>query len=163
MRFNFFTICVIIHASSFWVGESYALRLSDHGFVENKGQIVDQHNNPNSEVLYLLNNPGLNVQLRKMGFSYDVYSVEYKSNPHHLILTSDSHSIHNHSSDSLTPEFHIHRIDFSLEATNPNYIIVHSDPLPDYFNYFTASAPPEGIKKIGQYSKITYQNIYPAP
>jgi gliding motility-associated-like protein len=33
--------------------------------------------------------------------------------------------------------------------------------LPDYFNYFTASAPSEGIKNVRQYSKITYKNIYP--
>jgi len=45
------------------------------GFIENKGQIIDQHYKPNPGVLYLLNTPGLNVQLRKNGFSYDLYRV----------------------------------------------------------------------------------------
>ena len=44
------------------------------GFIENKGQIIDQNNKLNPAVLYLLNTPGMNVQLRKGGFSYDLYS-----------------------------------------------------------------------------------------
>lgn len=35
------------------------------GFIENKGQIHDQFNKPNRDVLYLLNTNGLNVQLKK--------------------------------------------------------------------------------------------------
>jgi len=46
----------------------------DHYFIENKGQIIDHNNKPNLAVTYLLNTPGMNVQLRKSGFSYDVYS-----------------------------------------------------------------------------------------
>src|ERR1044071_7928404 len=45
-------------------------------FIENKGQITDQHRKPNSEVLYLYNGNGLNVQLRKNGFSYDIWQKE---------------------------------------------------------------------------------------
>jgi hypothetical protein len=46
---------------------------SKAGFIENKGQIIDQHNNPNPGVLFLLNTPGFNVQLRALGWSYDLY------------------------------------------------------------------------------------------
>jgi hypothetical protein len=41
--------------------------MSPPGFIENKGKIIDQKNNPNPAVLYLLNTPGMNVQLRKAG------------------------------------------------------------------------------------------------
>jgi hypothetical protein len=44
-------------------------------FIENKGQVIDQNNNPNPTVLYLLNTPGFNVQLRRGGFSYDLYRI----------------------------------------------------------------------------------------
>ena len=37
------------------------------GFIENKEQIIDQNNKLNPAVLYLLNTPGMNVQLRKGG------------------------------------------------------------------------------------------------
>lgn len=50
----------------------------DKGFIKNEGQIIDQDGNQNEEVLYLLNTNGLNVQLRKNGFSYDVYEKKSK-------------------------------------------------------------------------------------
>jgi hypothetical protein len=46
------------------------------GFTENKGQIIDQNNRPNPGVLFLLNSPGINVQLRRTGFSYDVFTID---------------------------------------------------------------------------------------
>ena len=45
-------------------------------FTENKGQIVDQNNNPNPLVKYLFSGNGLNLQLRQSGFSYDVWRKE---------------------------------------------------------------------------------------
>ena len=111
-------------------------------------------------MVYLLNNPGLNVQLRKTGFSYDVYSVEYKLNPNHLIAKEHYPDSRVHHSDSLIPEYHFHRIDITLAGANPACTIIPSDPLPDYFNYFTASVPPDGLKNVRQYNKITYENIY---
>jgi uncharacterized protein (TIGR02145 family) len=139
---------------------SYAFFVTDHGYVENKGQIMDQHHHPNHEVLFLLNNPGLNVQLKKNGFSYDVYKLDYKDNPNRLSSITNNPLNHELHSDSLIPEYYFQRIDITLEGANPDCQIIPSEPLPDYFNYFTAFAPPEGIKNVRQYSKITYQNIY---
>ena len=142
------------------VEDVYALSGSDHGFIENKGQILDQHYKPNPEVLYLLNNPGLNVQLRKTGFSYDVYSVEYKLNPNHLISREQPTNSRVYQSDSLIPVYQFHRIDISLVGTNPESVVIPSDPLPEYLNYFTALASYEGIKNVRQYHQLTYKNIY---
>jgi len=114
-------------------------------FIENKGQIIDQKNNPNPDVLYLLNTPGFNVQLRRWGFSYDLYSPSPNPSP-----VGEGRK-----------GWGFHRIDITLQGTNPECQLIPSDPLTDYFNYFTASAPPEGIKNVRQYSKITYKNIYP--
>jgi len=161
VRLNSITVFLILFTGIYPIQDSYALPGSVHGFIENKGQIVDQNYKPNADVLYLLNTPGLNVQLRKTGFSYDVYKIEYKDNTHRL--SSMGHDPLNHAlpSDSLIPEYHFHRIDITLHGANPDCRVVPSEQLPDYFNYFTASAPPEGIRNIGQYSKVTYQNIYP--
>ncbi|MEI7504122.1 MAG: hypothetical protein WCJ61_12645, partial [Paludibacter sp.] len=137
--------------------------LDDHqnGFIENKGQIIDQHNKPNPEVLYLLNNIGLNVQLRKNGFSYDVYSVEYINNSNFLFSGNNIPFNPNNHSDSLVPSYSYQRIDLTLVGVNPNCIIIPSNPFPDYFNYFTAYTPATGIKNIRQFKNITYKNIYP--
>jgi beta-lactam-binding protein with PASTA domain len=45
-------------------------------FYENSGQVVDQNLKANTTVKYLFNSNGLNVQLKKNGFSYDVYETE---------------------------------------------------------------------------------------
>lgn len=50
----------------------------NYSFYENKGQIINQNGNPNPDVKYLLNSPGLNVQIKEHGFSYDVYETERK-------------------------------------------------------------------------------------
>ena len=149
-------------AGMFPAEKSYAVSGSDHGFVENKGQIIDQHNNPNPDVLYLLNTPGFNVHLRRGGFSYDLYRI---SNIEQGTLNVEPIQGASPSLSSRIPHpdscIQFHRIDINLERANPECTIIPSEPLPNYFNYFTASAPPEGIKNVRQYGKITYQNIYP--
>ncbi|MBL6964823.1 MAG: hypothetical protein ISR55_13455, partial [Bacteroidetes bacterium] len=57
--------------SNYFPNESLSL-----GFIENRGQIIDQHNKPNPDVRYLLNMPGMNVQLKSNGFSYDAYIIK---------------------------------------------------------------------------------------
>ncbi len=52
------------------------LNKDKNAFVENKGQLLDQNGKPNTSVKYLLNMPGLNVQLRSTGFSYDAWIEE---------------------------------------------------------------------------------------
>ena len=130
------------------------------GFIENKGQIIDQNNKPNPAVLYLLNTPGMNVQLRKTGFSYDVYAVHYKPNPHPLSSASNNNVKPLIQSDSLIPEFNFHRIDFDLQKINPDYIIETSGRSADYLNYYTAGVPAGGVSFICNFQRVTYKNIY---
>ena len=118
------------------------------GFIENKGQIIDQNNKPNPAVLYLLNNPGFNVQLRRGGFSYDLYQADTHDNQRIAISYSPFAFFNEDKTNSeqrTANSYLFHRIDITLEGANPECQIIPSDPLPDYSNYFTASAPPEGI------------------
>ncbi|MCX6250284.1 MAG: SBBP repeat-containing protein [Bacteroidetes bacterium] len=129
-------------------------------FIENKGQIIDQHYKPNPGVLYLMHTPGLNVQLRKGGFSYDVYSPTPGPSPKRE-GNRNRHSPAPNGEGVGGRGCSYHRIDIDLINSNPNPTIIPSDPASDYFNYFTSSAPPEGIKHVRQFSKITYKEIYP--
>jgi len=58
-----------------------------NGFIENKGQIHDQNYVCNTSVLYMFSSPGLNVSLKKNGFSYDTWTLnkdqDRKNNPMH--------------------------------------------------------------------------------
>lgn len=49
-------------------------KLPKNYFIENKGQIIDQCGEINTDVKFLLNTPGLNVLIISNGFSYDDYS-----------------------------------------------------------------------------------------
>jgi hypothetical protein len=45
---------------------------STYGFIENKGQVIDQNNQPNPSVKFLCALPDLQVQIRDKGYSYEV-------------------------------------------------------------------------------------------
>ena len=111
----FLVIFIFINFPLFSVEQN----LHSLAFIENKGQIIDQNNKPNPNVLYLLNTPGLNIQLRKGGFSYDVYS---RPTQHSRLNTHDSTKVK------------YHRIDFDFLNFNTNYTLETSEPIPGYIN-----------------------------
>lgn len=116
-----------------------------HGFIENKGQIFDQNRKPNSACLFLYTSDFINLQLRKTGFSYDVYNItepEYKKN------------------GKIPPQnftFNFHRIDIELIGCNQNPSIKAIEAFSDYFNYYNVNTP---VLNVKQYKKVVYQNIY---
>lgn len=133
------------------------------GFIENKGQIVDQKGKENPDVKFLLNTNGLNVQLRKTGFSYDVFETE------HIPVTTEDKSTFTSAtllSDYKTnsPEYiskhTIHRIDIDFLNPNPNTRLVTEQKSIHYTNYFNLKHKPEGITEVYNYQKVTYQNIF---
>lgn len=106
------------------------------GFVENKGQLVDQNGKSNSEVKYLLTMPGLNVQLRQTGFSYDTY-VKTKGD---------------------TEESKFHRVDIELDGSSPMATLSGSAGSAPLTNSVNQNGEFSDIRKFG---KVTYKEIYP--
>ncbi len=102
------------------------------GFVENKGQILDQNKKQNANVKFLLNQPGLNVQLTMNGFSYDTYK-----------------------------DSSFHRIDIEFVNGNKHSQIIATEELPGYTNYYLPEAPNGEALNIHSYKKVVYKNIYP--
>jgi uncharacterized protein (TIGR02145 family) len=138
-------------------------------FIENKGQIIDQNNRPNPAVLYLLNTPGMNVQLRRGGFSYDLYRI---SNIDQRISNDElaNNSLQSQQSGTRDPASNIehptsnieyHRIDFDLLGSNPNCEIITTGTSSDYTNYYTSGTSVEGVTNVHFYKTVTYKNIYP--
>src|SRR5207253_2024967 len=82
-------------------------------YIENKGQITNVNRVPNAAVLYLYNGEGLNVQLRKTGFSYDVWK--------------------NTSGSIIT----FNRVDLEFVNMNPAMRTLTSGRSNDYLNYYT--------------------------
>ncbi|WP_337966980.1 T9SS type B sorting domain-containing protein [uncultured Flavobacterium sp.] len=134
------------------------------GFKENKGQIIDQKGKSNSAVKYLLNSNGLNVQLRKNGFSYDVYEV--KKTP---IVRSETtkkipYKIPEKEKET-KPEYNLdyifHRIDIDFVNSSSKVELIAEQKSKDFDNYYNVPNKPEGIIDVHQYKQITYKNIYP--
>lgn len=134
------------------------------GFKENKGQIIDQKGKPNNAIKYLLNSGGLNVQLRKNGFSYDVY--EAKKHPIKNCQNEKKKPLPFPSKDNenlpdYTVEYQFHRIDIDFVNSNPKVELLTEQKSTDFDNYYNIPNKPEGITGVYQYKQITYKNIYP--
>ena len=131
------------------------------GFIENKGQIIDQNNNLNPSVLYLYNGYRLQVQLKQTGFSYEVRKVAASFQP--LAVSSklpEAIPIAIGSQLLTADTVFIHRIDISFVNSNQNAKIISSDVAPDYINYYTSGTSEQGVTNVHHYKKVLYQNIY---
>ncbi|PZX94906.1 hypothetical protein DOS84_04985 [Flavobacterium aquariorum] len=134
------------------------------GFKENKGQIIDQKGKPNNAVKYLLNSGGLNVQLKKNGFSYDVYEAKKHPINHSHDEKKKPLPFPSKDNDKLpdyTLEYQFHRIDIDFVNSNPKVELITEEKSLDYDNYYNIPNKPKGVLMVHQYKQITYKNIYP--
>lgn len=152
-----FYLSILLSISFFSFGQKHT---SSVGFIENKGQIVDQKGKENKNVKYLLNTKGLNVQLRQNGFSYDVYELE------RIPLTKTDKGLYSLDSKEKDnkPDFsskiNFHRIDIDFLNSNKNIQLLAEEKSTDYDNYYNVIHAPEGITNVHKYKKVTYKNIY---
>jgi len=131
----------------------------DYSFYENKGQIVDQNGKSNSDVKYLLNSPGLNVQIKKNGFSYDVFEIEKKELKKKTSKNDlESEKKRKHSNTFLKYKYHRVDIDFVDSKINPE--IITEGKSEDYENYYNLPDKKEGVSFVHRYKKVTYKNLY---
>ncbi len=134
------------------------------GFKENKGQIIDQKGKSNTSVLYLLNSNGLNVQLKKNGFSYDIYEVKktaVKDPRNERELSSHFNDNKKEEQENFNLEYTFHRIDIDFVNSNSQVELVTEQKSADFDNYYNVPNKLEGITGVYQYKQITYKNIYP--
>ncbi|HTB07839.1 MAG TPA: SBBP repeat-containing protein [Bacteroidia bacterium] len=129
------------------------------GFIENKGQIVDQEYKTNTTVKYLLCSPGINIQLKQTGFSYDTYIDEKDSSNPFLNKLFKTQKLKSAIPVNYTRQYH--RVDIKLLNCNPSAQIDASCKSESYSNYFTAGTPEDGISYVYKYKEVIYKNIYP--
>lgn len=135
---------------------------SEYFFYENKGQIIDQDGKANPSVKYLFLSNGLNVQLKKNGFSYDVYETKKSINPNSSKFKKDkSLEGKTYYEDEFLYENLYHRIDIELLNSNKNASIIAEGKSPDYNNYFNIPNQPKGVTNVHRFKKVLYKNIYP--
>jgi hypothetical protein len=129
---------------------------NSYHFIENRGQIVDQHNRRNSAVKYLVSMPHMNVQLREAGFSYDIFTIkEQESSPLNPYNLNQEHP------DTNKRYIHINRIDVQFMGCNRNVEIIAQDEIQTKFNYYSLYVKDKEVTNVKAYQKIVYKNLYP--
>jgi gliding motility-associated-like protein len=126
-----------------------------NGFIENKGQVVDQKGRPNSKVKYLLNTNGLNVQLKAGGFSYDIYEMEKQT-----AVLQPNPVAENLSQAVESSAMLYHRVDVEFVNANQTAQLIPEGKSTDYDNYYNVAHAPDGILNVRKFQKVTYKNIY---
>jgi len=135
----------------------------DNRFIKNDGQIIDQNGKSNNRVLYLLNTPGLNVQLKRNGFSYDVYEKKKKKlnskNKNGNKTNSNFHKF-NKENDAAREETLFHRIDIDFIGASKDLIIKEYEISKTNTNYYNIPEYEEGLTNVKSFKKIVYENLY---
>ena len=129
-------------------------------FYENKGQVVDQKGKENSKVKYLFNSPGLNVQLKNEGFSYDVYEVK-RTLKKEKKQKKDAVSFKEQNLPEYDHNYQYHRIDIDFVNGNTHPEIIAKEQSADYDNYYNIPGKPEGVTEVHRFEKLIYENLYP--
>ncbi|MFI5221370.1 MAG: hypothetical protein ACHQK8_03515, partial [Bacteroidia bacterium] len=122
---------------------------------------IDQDNHPNPNVKYLFCSSGLNVQLRKNGFSYDTYHPS--KSPQRGDFSKSLPNFENKFPPSGVrgpDSIFFHRVDIDFINANPNPQIIAEQPSEDYANYYTTGTPEEGILNVRTFQKVIYKNLY---
>lgn len=105
------------------------------GFIENRGQVVNQNNIDNTDVRFILSAAsGVNIQIRNSGISFDTYQ-----------------SILN------TSKISFHRLDMNIVGMSSDVEIIPKEVLPGVTNY---AAPHSRVSGLKSYSEILYKNVY---
>jgi hypothetical protein len=120
------------------------------GFIENRGQVRDQSGRPNPDVLFLFAGNGYNIQLRKGGYSYDVFQASGlpgRDAADRKIKTGELDKV----------SLKIHRVDVDFSGTT-GAEITGSEPCHAYLNYYSANV---NVAFVNVFRKVLYRNIYP--
>lgn len=115
-------------------------------FVENAGQITKQDLSKNEDVLFLHQQPGLKVQLRKDGFSYEIFSI---SDNEFSEKAADEY-------ENVLFDYQTHRIDFSFP--NSPSSIERNRKKKNRVNVYLNG---HHFSNIYSFDQIIYYNVFP--
>ncbi|MCC6371244.1 MAG: T9SS type A sorting domain-containing protein [Bacteroidia bacterium] len=129
-------------------------------FTENKGQVLDQNNNPRPDVLFGGSANGLVFHLRKTGVSYQLSRTDsWKAENLGKSKTSKILSTTSDGKAVMVPDKStIYRVDVEWLNSNSNALVLTDNALDGYANYTGKSS--EKIQNVKTYKGFTYKNIY---
>jgi len=109
-------------------------------FVENKGQVVDQKNNPRTDIQYKLATPGMTLYIGNGQMHYQFRQVKGKPSAQATMNT--------------------YRVDVQLLGANPHAGVIATDKQEYYENYYTGKYTASGLT-AHSWNKVIYRDVYP--
>ncbi len=121
-----------------------------NGFIENKGQIVDQFYKANNDVLFQYCGNGVKVQLRKQGYSYELFkAIDLPRIPAGKIAPNPI--------DLQKTKVIAHRVDVDFVNANQSIAVSASENSETVLNYVIDGKETYGV---GSFSTVVYHNVY---
>lgn len=121
------------------------------GFIENKGQIVDQNYKPNTDVLFQYVGKGIKIQLRKTGYSYELFTA---SNLPHI---KPGKRTPDNFSDFSKTTISSNRVDIDFLGQSRSTSVLAENKTAAYLNYVIDG---NEQNQISSYNKVIYKNVY---
>ena len=128
-------------------------------FIENKGQLIDQHGNPRSDLDYKLSAPGISVFVGDGAIHYQWTKTGKESAEPEGAAPQDMR-------ERLEAELKkpqkttIYRLDVELVGANKNAVATSAEQQAYVENYYLSQTGPDGAT-AHSFTKLTYKNIYP--
>lgn len=157
-------LLILLCAFSFYANAKNTNSLSKDyyfdGWIENKGQIHDQNNNPNHSVKYIWSGNGLKVELKENSFSYELFTRRNDSKCQ-VFSNKKLRKLCKFCIEEDSSLWKIDRVDVEFINANLNPEIISQYKSKDYLNYYTIGTSADDATKIHTYKEITYKDIYP--
>lgn len=118
-------------------------------FIENKGQVTNQHGTVRSDIDYKLKANDLNLFIGNGTIHYQWYR-----------LNEEVKNRYKANDAANPPGADIYRMDVSLEGANKHAACIASDPAEYFENYYTTPAGLQGAT-AHSFKRIVYKDVYP--
>lgn len=123
------------------------------GYIQNAGQVRDQHGASNNAVRFVFQGPEANVLLRADGFSYEFITADAPTEQG--ASGCEVHEVMPQEPDPIG--VHTHRIDIDLVGLSDQVIIRGVSPGTATLRYIDAG----GVHTPRSYAQVIYENAYP--
>jgi len=121
------------------------------GFIENKGQMVDQNGIANTDVLFQYVGKGFKIQLRQNGYSYELNEARNIPQIKPGKKTIDT------PQDWLKALLITHRVDIDFKNSLKQINVIADEPNQALLNYVWNGKETYGVKS---FKRVVYKNVY---
>lgn len=125
-------------------------------FMENKGQVVDEHGKPRADVLFMAREAGIKVAVLPNGISFQYERIRENSAP-----VNRDKPVSKYEGGLQDKAIDTWRIDLQLLGANPKPQLV-TEKLHSYTeNYYNITHAPAGITGVRGFERIVLKGVYP--